>query len=128
MEAKGSSKMDQTPIHQTLVERFEPYFKHRDPDHHVLKKGDRATACKNVTMALAKLGVARGFGDDPKLYDEELLRAVRAFQKATRHRAIDGRVGPGTRSRLVSRLLEDLVHLGSPALMDQTFSAFPRCS
>ena len=59
-----------------LIERFEPYFKHPDPDRYVLRMGDRAVACKNAKTALAKLGLARVFGNDPELYDSELAEAV----------------------------------------------------
>ena len=59
-----------------LIERFEPYFKHPDPDRYVLRMGDRAVACKNAKTALAKLGFARVFGNDPELYDSELAEAV----------------------------------------------------
>jgi TIR domain len=93
-------------MEETLVERFQPYFKHPDPDHYVLKIGDRAVACKNIKRALAWLGVARDFGDDPELFDQELSEAVQAFQDHTRHRNSDGRVGPGTRAQLVTTLLE----------------------
>jgi hypothetical protein len=72
-------------VSQTLIERFEPYFKHSDPDHHALRQGDRAVACKNVKSALAWLGVARAFGDDPDLFDDELSNAVRRFQQDTGH-------------------------------------------
>jgi TIR domain len=90
-----------------LIERFEPYFKHPDPNRYVLRQGDRAVACKNAKTALAWLGFARVFGDDPQLYDRQLSEAVERFQKETGHKNIDGAIGPGTRSRLVSRLLQE---------------------
>jgi murein L,D-transpeptidase YcbB/YkuD len=62
-------------------------------------------ACKNAKAALAALGFARTFGDDPLLYDKQLSEAVERFQREIRHRNIDGAIGPGTRSRLVSELL-----------------------
>lgn len=89
-----------------LIKRFEPYFKHPDPNRHVLDRDDRAVACKNAKTVLALLGFARAFGDDPQLYDRELSEAVKLFQKKTRHRNIDGVIGPGTRSQLVSKLIE----------------------
>jgi TIR domain len=52
------------------------------------------------------LGFARVFGDDPHLYDRQLSEAVERFQKETGHRNIDGAIGPGTRFRLVAKLLE----------------------
>lgn len=91
----------------TLIERFEPYFKHPDPNRYVLRMGDRAVACKNAKSALAALGFARAFGDEPQLYDEKLSEAVERFQKETGHKNIDGAIGPGTRSRLVSKLLQE---------------------
>jgi hypothetical protein len=90
-----------------LLERFERYFKHPDPDRHVLRQGHRSVACKNAKTALAWLGFARAFGDDPQLYDRELSEAVERFQKEVRNRNIDGAIGPGTRSRLAVRLLQD---------------------
>jgi hypothetical protein len=93
-------------VSQTLIERFEPYVKHSDQDHHALREGDRAVACKNVKAALAWLGVARAFGDDPDLFDDELSKAVQRFQKDTGHKNIDGVVGPGTRAKLVSQVLQ----------------------
>lgn len=88
-----------------LVERFEPYFKHPDPDRPVLQLGDRALACKNAIAALCELGYARAVGDDPRFYDERLFDAVQRFQKKMGHRNLDGIIGPGTRSLLVSELL-----------------------
>jgi peptidoglycan hydrolase-like protein with peptidoglycan-binding domain len=87
-----------------LIERFDPYFKHPDPDHHVLKLGDRAVACRNAKTALNKLGF-RTLGDDPHLYDQSLSSAVKKFQQAVRHKNVDGAIGPGTRTRIVSELL-----------------------
>jgi hypothetical protein len=89
----------------TLIERFAPYFKHPNPDKHVLQKGDKAVACKNAKAALSKLGLLRVSGDDPLLYDQELFEAVKQFQKEKGHRNTDGIIGPGTRSLLVSELL-----------------------
>jgi hypothetical protein len=91
----------------TLIERFEPYFKHPDPNRYVLQQGDRVVACKNAKAALAWLGFARDFGNDLQLYDQQLSEAVKRFQEKTGHRNIDGVIGPGTRSRLVSKLLEE---------------------
>jgi hypothetical protein len=88
----------------TLIERFDAYFKHPDPDHHVLEMGDRAIACKNAKTALNKLGF-RTAGGDPLLYDQSLFKAVEKFQEETGHRNVDGAIGPGTRARLVSELL-----------------------
>ena len=104
----GSTHMDFAVdlTNPTLIERFEPYFRHREPDRHALKSGDRAVACKNAKAALAALGFARDFGDDPELYDQQLCDAVTRFQEQTGHRNIDGVIGPGTRSQLVSRILQ----------------------
>jgi len=90
-----------------LVERFEPYFRHYDPAHHALRKGDRSIACKNIKTALAWLGIARVFDGDGELYDEQLVNAVRRFQEQVGNRNVDGAVGPGTRSRLVNALLKE---------------------
>jgi hypothetical protein len=100
--------VDIGPGNPTLVERFEPYFKHPDSHRYVLKNGDRAVACKNAKSALASLGFARVFGDEPQLFDSQLAEAVERFQKDTGHRNVDGRIGPGTRARLVSRILQNL--------------------
>ena len=97
---------DITLTNPALTERFEPYFRHPDPNRYVLRKGDRAVACKNAKVALALLGFARDFGDDPHFYDRQLYEAVKQFQKATGHRNIDGVIGPGTRSQLVSKFIE----------------------
>lgn len=98
---------DASLMSPTLIERFEPYFKHADPNRYVLHQGDRAVACKNAKAALAWLGFARDFGGDPQLYDQQLSEAVKQFQRKTGHRNIDGAIGPGTRSRLVSSLLQE---------------------
>jgi hypothetical protein len=50
-----------------LIERFEGYFKHPDAGHHGLQQGERAVAVKNVKAALAWLGLARVFGQEPDL-------------------------------------------------------------
>src|SRR5579871_1742851 len=89
-----------------LFERIEPYFKHLDPDHDVLKIGDRSVACKNVRRVLTWAGLARHSGDDPLLFDPPLFQAVKYLQEASAHRNIDGQVGPGTRVLLAKRLLE----------------------
>jgi hypothetical protein len=90
---------------QNLLQRFEIYFRHPDPDHDVLMVEDRAVACKNAKMALTWLGVARVFGGDPELFDDQLAEAVTRFQQEVRHRNVDGRIGPGTREKLVMSLL-----------------------
>ena len=73
----------------------------------MLREGDRAVACKNAKTALAGLGFARIFGDDPLLYDQKLTEAIRRFQQKTGNRNIDGNIGPGTRSLLVSKFLQN---------------------
>jgi nucleotide-binding universal stress UspA family protein len=89
-----------------LSMRYQEYFRHPDNGHDVLEVGDRATACTNLRRALAMLGVAvENSSNDDSLYDEALRDAVRIFQSAHRHRVADGRVGPGTRERLVSEML-----------------------
>jgi hypothetical protein len=90
----------------TLIERFEPYFKHPDPNRLALQHGDRAVACKNARTALTWLGFARVCGEDPQSYDHQLSEAVKKFQKKAGNRNKDGIIGPGTRSLLVSKLLE----------------------
>jgi hypothetical protein len=90
---------------RTLIERFEPYFKHPDPDRPVIQLGDRTLACKNAKAALCERGYARALGDEPRLYDHLLLEAVTRFQTKMAHRNVDGAIGPGTRSLLVSELL-----------------------
>jgi murein L,D-transpeptidase YcbB/YkuD len=42
---------------------------------------------------------------DEQLYDETLRDGVKRFQFDYKHRVTDGRVGPGTRERLVSEML-----------------------
>lgn len=86
-------------------ERFDAYFKHPEPHHHVLRVGDTAWACANVRHALATLGVAREFGPLPLLFDEPLHDAVLKFQVASNNRNRDGAVGPGTRYKLIQALL-----------------------
>ena len=95
----------QPTIEEAIVRRFECYFQHRDPDHDVLKVGDRAAACKNARRALNWLGVSRDSSDDPLLFDENLSAAVTLFQRRLHHRSNDGRIGPRTRVRLVNALL-----------------------
>jgi hypothetical protein len=80
-------------------------FKHPDAGHHGLQQGERAVAVKNVKAALAWLGLARVFGKEPDLFDDQLTDAVRRFQERVKSQNIDGIVGPGTRSQLVSALL-----------------------
>ena len=90
----------------TLIERFEAYFKHPDPDRHALGIGDRAVACKNAKAGLAALGFFRAFDHgDAHYYDAFLHAAVQRFQREKGHRNVDGAIGPGTRSLLVSELL-----------------------
>lgn len=93
-------------MHKALIGRFEPHFTHTDPNHQVLESGDKAPACQNVRVGLVELGIARSSGGDPLLFDEELSEAVRSFQTKNGHRNGDGRVGPGTRELLVTKLLE----------------------
>lgn len=98
---------DDKLINQKIFERFESYFVHFDPDRHVLQKGDQSVACKNTKTALAWLGFARHFGDEPLLYDQHLSDAVMRFQKQVAHRSVDGGIGPGTRARLIENILHE---------------------
>src|SRR5262245_51870374 len=91
-----------------LIKRFELYFKHSDPDHDVLAIGDKAIACKNVRKALIWLGVRRNSASNPLLFDEQLSQDVRTFQTRVGSRNVDGRIGPGTRAKLVMKLLDEV--------------------
>ena len=91
-------------MENVLIGRIEPYFRH--PDHDVLKVGDRSVACKNVRQVLTWLGLSRHSGDDPLLFDPPLFQSVKNFQENSGHRNVDGRVGPGTRTLLATRLFE----------------------
>lgn len=95
-----------SPKHPALIDRFGIYFQHLNPDHHTLVLHDRSIACKNVKAALAQLGIARSFGDDPILFDQELRDAVMRFQQQEAHRNTDGKIGPNTRALLITRLLQ----------------------
>src|SRR5687768_6999804 len=90
-----------------LIERFETYFRHPDFSHHVLQRGERAAAVKNLKTTLAWLGVARAFGSDHDLFDDHLADAVRQFQERVKNRNVDGAVGPGTRACLVRALIQE---------------------
>jgi hypothetical protein len=68
-------------VEETLVERFEAYFKYPDPNHYILKLSDRAVACKNAKKALARLGYARAFGDDAELLTKSYSRRSESFRR-----------------------------------------------
>jgi peptidoglycan hydrolase-like protein with peptidoglycan-binding domain len=96
-----------------LAMRYQQYFRHPDNDHDVLEVGDRAIACANLRRALPMLRVGGEMpSTDDLLFDEALRGAVREFQSSQGHRVADGRVGPGTRERLVSEML----HRFSPSI------------
>lgn len=96
-----------------LVSRYQQYFRHPDDDHDLLDLGDRAIACTNLRRALGILDIEVPTSTaDEDIYDETLGAAVRSFQAKHGHRVTDGRVGPGTRERLVSELL----HRFSPSI------------
>lgn len=96
-----------------LVSRYQQYFRHPDDHHDVLGLGDAANACINLRRALDMLGIEiRATPTNEHIYDETLGEAVRTFQAKHNHRVADGRVGPGTRERLVSELL----HRFSPTI------------
>lgn len=89
-----------------LVARYQQYFRHPDDDHDILEVGDRAIACTNIRRALEMLGFEFDHvPTDEQLYDEALRDGVKRFQFEYKHRVTDGRVGPGTRERLVSEML-----------------------
>lgn len=91
-----------------LISRFEYYFRHPDWDHDLLRRGDRAVACRNARTALAWLDV---YADEPisesdeNLFDQSLVAAVKEFQIRYHHRVADGQIGPRTRGRLISEVL-----------------------
>jgi hypothetical protein len=96
-----------------LAIRYQQYFRHPDNDHDVLEAGDRAVACVNLRRALPMLRIGGEIpSTDEMLFDEALTEAVREFQSRHGHRVADGRVGPGTRERLVSEML----HRFSPSI------------
>jgi L,D-transpeptidase YcbB len=66
-----------------------------------------------VALLRTRLDVAAG--QNPELYDETLLEAVKRFQ-AEHHTAADGVVGPGTRRLLNNPHLRDM---GSPAQINK---------
>lgn len=91
-----------------LVDRLERYFHHSDADQELLTVGDRAVACRNLRDAFSWLkisGAPSGHVDDPEFFDHNLEKQVKAFQRQSNHPMDDGKVGPGTRSRLVRILL-----------------------
>jgi len=92
-----------------VAARFERYFRHPSPLHEVLKNGDRAVACRNIRKALFYLGKQPQPGDSPDTYvfGPDLAEAVRAYQLSCNHVVQDGEVGPNTRRRLVSDLMDD---------------------
>jgi hypothetical protein len=47
-------------MENVLIGRIEPYFRHLNPDHDVLKVGDRSVACRNVRQVLTWLGLSPG--------------------------------------------------------------------
>jgi hypothetical protein len=88
-----------------LIHRFERYFKHPDDDHPVLQIGDSGPACRNVRAAVRLLGCAVP-ASESDVFDAGLSQAVAEFQGKFGHRVADGLVGPGTRRRLVTVLVE----------------------
>jgi hypothetical protein len=89
-----------------LTERLGRYFRHEDPDHDVLERGDRAVACRNIRRAIQLLDIdVEDPGSDDQLFDAGLESGVKRAQAELRHGAVDGTVGPGTRRLLVWTLL-----------------------
>ena len=92
-------------MEETLVERFEPYFKHPDAPLRAASRRQSGRMQKHQES----LGLVRScprLGDDPELFDQKLSEAVQAYQIKTLPRNSDGRVGPGTPAQLVTTLLE----------------------
>jgi murein L,D-transpeptidase YcbB/YkuD len=92
-----------------LVDRLQRYFHHSDPDHEYLTVGDRAAACRNLRDAFSWLHVSGATGshaDDADMFDHDLEKQVKAFQRKWHHPIVDGKVGPNTRSRLVRAVLD----------------------
>jgi hypothetical protein len=96
------------PEQDYLVDRLQRYFHHSDADHEYLIVGDRAAACRNLRDVFSWLdvpGTHASHGDDAELFDHDLEKQVKTFQKRWNHPIVDGKVGPNTRSRLVRVLL-----------------------
>jgi len=91
---------------QIIIDRFEHYFRHRDPEHDVLAPGDTDPACRNVRAAIALLGIKGNRTNGNEVFDDDLSEVVRQFQLKYRHRAQDGIVGPGTRRLLLEQFLD----------------------
>lgn len=77
----------------------------------VFRRGDRGRAVAEIRQRLALLGLGESHPEDPELFDDQLDRAVRAFQQQ-RGLSVDGAVGNATyrvldeaRWRLGDRLL-----------------------
>ena len=88
-----------------LLLRFERYFRHSAPSHEVLSLGDSSFACANIRRALDMLHVTVAPSSQPQSFDQDLEAAVKHFQEISKHRVADGRVGPGTRELITTKLL-----------------------
>jgi hypothetical protein len=85
------------------TQRLERYFRDTIVGEGLMRANMSSEACRNVRIALRYLGYDV---DENDRYDEELEKAVLAFQTDNNHTALDGYVGPGTRRLLTLKLRE----------------------
>lgn len=85
------------------IQKFERLFRDPDVGDGLLKPDISGTACANIRHALRVLGYEVEYGDQ---YDEALAKIILRFQIDSKHGSLDGFVGPGTRRRLVIKLIE----------------------
>jgi hypothetical protein len=99
-------------VNKILVKKYERYFWDPNLGDEPLRPTVSSVACVNIRHALdiLKYDVPKGYNNQ-EMYDEELRRIVRLFQRDQSHSAVDGYVGPRTR-RLLTKAL--LINSGPP--------------
>jgi hypothetical protein len=99
---RGTSEGDKkNPSYKLL--RLEGYFRDPIAKDDLLHSNMSGEACRNIRIALRSLGFAVA---ENNRYDEELEKAVLAFQTNNNHTSLDGYVGRGTRRLLTQKLME----------------------
>ncbi len=89
---------------------LERYFADPSAPQTALQPGARGEQCRNVRLALMRLGFDEKsrYAPAADTFDDAVSLDLKRFQAAKSHTSIDGLCGPGTRKLLVSGLVDEL--------------------
>jgi len=84
------------------------YFADPAAPHSTIHPGAAGAHCRNIRLALMRLGFDESFGSEPldDSFTHDVSSALKRFQAARGHTSVDGLCGPGTRALLVNTLLD----------------------